>query len=73
MLEKTKNTIEQEEKQQKTGLLCEFSIMQISIICGFSSSQYFSYVFKKKTGLTPIQYREKESVFREAVDSVDEN
>ena len=31
----------------------------ISTECGFSSSRYFSVVFKNCTGMTPVQYREK--------------
>ncbi len=52
--------------------LSDYSIMQISILCGFSSSQYFSYVFKRNTGLTPVQYRERKVVFREMLDNQQE-
>ncbi|MDA3924178.1 MAG: AraC family transcriptional regulator [Kiritimatiellae bacterium] len=32
-------------------------IIEIGLNCGFSSSQYFSQVFKKYTGMTPSRYR----------------
>jgi len=32
---------------------------EIAYQCGFTDSHYFSYVFKKKTGLTPLQFRAK--------------
>jgi len=35
----------------------EMNILDIAMSCGFESSQYFATVFKKKTGLTPSQYR----------------
>ena len=34
-----------------------FSITEIAFNMGFSSSQYFSKVFKKSTGMTPMEYR----------------
>ena len=37
----------------------ENKIYEISENVGFSSSQYFSKVFKKYTGYTPIEYRKK--------------
>ncbi len=33
------------------------SITQISLACGFSTSQYFATHFKKMTGYTPLKYR----------------
>lgn len=38
-------------------ILSDLSITQISFQMGFSSTQYFNRVFKKRTGLTPSQYR----------------
>lgn len=35
-------------------------ISYIALQCGFSDSNYFSRIFKKKTGLTPKQYRASE-------------
>lgn len=35
------------------------SINQISLKCGYSSAEHFSRQFKKHTGLSPKQYREK--------------
>lgn len=32
-------------------------IEEISYLCGFSSAAYMGYVFKKKTGLSPLNYR----------------
>ncbi|MBQ8658726.1 MAG: helix-turn-helix domain-containing protein [Clostridia bacterium] len=33
------------------------SIEEISFLCGFSSANYFSLVFKKEIGLSPLNYR----------------
>ncbi len=35
----------------------EKSIEEISFLCGFSSANYFSLVFKKEIGLSPLNYR----------------
>ncbi|MEH7416995.1 AraC family transcriptional regulator [Neobacillus drentensis] len=35
------------------------SISEIALVCGFQSGSYFSYVFRKETGLTPQDYRKK--------------
>ena len=37
----------------------ELSITQITMRCGFSSSQYFATAFRKIVGFTPSDYREK--------------
>ena len=51
------------DKKIKTAMLAlKYSNMSISDICNmlsFSSQQYFSLFFKKKTGLNPIAYRKK--------------
>lgn len=33
------------------------SVTEIAQACGFTDSNYFSYVFKKTTGLSPLKYR----------------
>lgn len=38
-------------------LLKEYSISQVGIMTGFNSSAYFTKVFKKQTGLKPMEYR----------------
>ncbi|HOS69388.1 MAG TPA: AraC family transcriptional regulator [Bacillota bacterium] len=45
--------------EKAKGLLqsTNFSIEQICDLCGFSGLSYFSQVFKKKTGLTPTQFK----------------
>ena len=35
------------------------SILKISNKCGFNDSNYFSYVFKEKEGISPLKYRKK--------------
>jgi len=36
----------------------ELNISEIAIKCGFSSSQYFSTIFRKETGITPSDFRQ---------------
>lgn len=45
------------ESAKKLLSISDLSITQISYQMGFSSTQYFNRVFKKKTGCTPTQYR----------------
>lgn len=35
------------------------SVMAIALDCGFNDQNYFARYFKKKTGLTPTDYRRK--------------
>ena len=46
------------------GLLTgsNMSITEIAMDCGFSTSQYFSSVFRKYSGVSPSDYRETEAV-----------
>lgn len=37
-----------------------FSLAEIALECGFTSQSYFCSRFKKLTGMTPLQYRNKE-------------
>jgi AraC-like DNA-binding protein len=43
----------------RTGNL---SVTKIAMELGFSTSAYFTAVFRKRTGLTPTQYRREQSV-----------
>ncbi|MFN2305084.1 MAG: response regulator [Anaerolineales bacterium] len=43
------------ELMRTTNLKCS----EVAFQSGFSDSHYFSFVFKKKTGLTPLQFRAK--------------
>lgn len=36
-----------------------YSVKEISIMCGFSDCSYFSYVFRKKHGISPTKYIEE--------------
>jgi AraC family L-rhamnose operon regulatory protein RhaS len=40
----------------------ELSVAEVAFSCGFSTSQYFSTVFKKQEKCTPIEYRQKHEV-----------
>lgn len=44
-------------------LLCEadLSVTEISESCGFSSISYFSRAFKNETGVSPLQYKKRET------------
>ena len=33
------------------------SILEISLEVGYDSSAYFSKIFKRRTGMTPLEYR----------------
>ena len=37
----------------------EKTVLDVALDCGFESSQYFATVFRKKTGVTPSQFREQ--------------
>lgn len=45
------------EKAQTLLATTETSINDIAVAAGFSDHNYFTRIFKKKTGLTPVQYR----------------
>ncbi|WP_419880600.1 AraC family transcriptional regulator [Peribacillus sp. B-H-3] len=47
--------------QKSSEMLLETnrSISEIAMVCGFQSPSYFSYVFRKETGITPQDYRKK--------------
>jgi AraC family L-rhamnose operon regulatory protein RhaS len=49
-VEKAKNLLSQNNTM---------NVLDVAMTCGFDSSQYFATVFKKKTGITPTQYREQ--------------
>lgn len=48
------------ENAKKMLKCSDLSIKEISIKCGFSSSQYFAVSFSKWLGLSPTEFREKE-------------
>ncbi|MEA4960865.1 AraC family transcriptional regulator [Lutispora sp.] len=45
------------EKAKKMLQSCKYSITEISLMCGFSSHSHFTSTFKKKTGISPTEYR----------------
>ena len=45
-------------KKAKQFLLCtDKSVGEISVLCGFETVHYFSYIFKKYVGSSPNKYR----------------
>lgn len=45
------------EKAQKMLKATKYTITEISMMCGFSSHSHFTSTFKKKTGVSPTEYR----------------
>jgi len=45
------------EKAKKMLASKDYSITEISMICDFSSHSHFTTTFKKKTGISPSEYR----------------
>lgn len=45
------------ENAKKLLLSDSLSISDVALTCGFSSQSYFSYFFKKRTGMSPGQFR----------------
>ena len=57
--EKTLHEFVEEQRIKKASNLLittDWTLTRISEECGFSSQSYFSYAFKRKTGLTPREY-----------------
>jgi AraC-like DNA-binding protein len=52
-------------QELRVGYACKLltgsrlDVLQISIECGFNTSSHFNKVFKRKTGLTPTEYRKQ--------------
>lgn len=47
------------EEAKKLLSSTEKSIVDIAVALGYSSQPYFTTLFKKRTGMTPVEYREK--------------
>lgn len=45
------------EKAKKMLKMKNYSITEISMLCGFSSHSHFTSTFRKKTGMSPTEYR----------------
>lgn len=45
------------EKAKSLLLSSNYSLDYISYLCGFTTQNYFSYVFKKHENITPLKYR----------------
>ena len=42
---------------------CSKSLAEIALLCGFDSQSYFSYIFKRETGISPNAYRKSTQLF----------
>ncbi len=47
------------EEAKRLLIYSEFSVTNISYQIGFNDSNYFSYIFKKLTGMSPTQFRKQ--------------
>ncbi|NLN49437.1 MAG: helix-turn-helix transcriptional regulator [Clostridiales bacterium] len=45
------------EKSKKMIKANEYTITEISLICGFSSHSHFTTTFTKKVGMSPTEYK----------------
>lgn len=45
------------EKAKEFLAMSDFTITEIALNCGFDNIPYFSYVFRKKAGLSPLEFR----------------
>ena len=50
------------EDAKKLLLSTDFSVSQISFDVGFNDTSYFIYLFKKKNGISPLQFRQKNQI-----------
>ena len=48
------------ERAQQLIVKSKYSFSEIAYACGFSDPKYFSKCFKKETGMTPTEYRQKQ-------------
>lgn len=51
--------VDEAKEKLKSGELEKYSMTGISDLCGFSSKSSFYRVFKKETGLTPLNYKKQ--------------
>lgn len=47
------------DKAKEMLVLSELAIQEIALQCGFENIPYFSYLFKKSTGLSPSEFRKQ--------------
>ncbi|NMA84211.1 MAG: helix-turn-helix transcriptional regulator [Epulopiscium sp.] len=47
------------EKSKELLTTKDYSILDIALSVGFNNQNYYTMAFKKRTGLTPLQYRKK--------------
>lgn len=57
-------TVERIEKSKKMLVETQNTMMEISIACGFSDSNYFTRVFRMREGIPPSQYRKNELLLK---------
>lgn len=56
------------EKVKKLLLTTDLSVSQIALMLGYTNMPYFSKVFKKETGCSPIEYRRQNSLYSEGAE-----
>ncbi|MBT2146716.1 AraC family transcriptional regulator [Clostridioides difficile] len=44
-------------KKEKVSIKKDLSILDVAVLVGFNSQNYYSMVFKKFNNLTPIEYK----------------